>query len=111
MALVGPTTVNVEVLIEVGFMALVNVAVTNEATGTAVAPCEGAKPLTTGGDAGAGACTCPQPAITRIKRKARIEFVLTTGNSEIITLRMRLLFKLQFVMASGRTSEPSLRAG
>jgi hypothetical protein len=37
----GPATVNVEVLIVVGFMASLNVAVMSVATGTAVAPAVG----------------------------------------------------------------------
>ena len=76
-------------------MALLNVAVIKDATGTAVAPFAGVTLTTTGNDA--GACSRPQPAKTRIKRKARTDVVLTAGNLEIITLRMRLLFELQSV--------------
>ena len=85
-------TVNVELFIDVGFIALLNVAVSNDETGTAVAPFAGVTVTTTGKDA--GACSRPQPAITRIKRKARMDVVLPAGNLEIITLRMRLLFEL-----------------
>ncbi len=88
-------TVNVEVLIDVGFIALLNVAVSNDETGTAVAPFAGVTVTTTGKDA--GTCSRPQPAITRIKRKARMDVVLTAGNLEIITLRMRLLFELRLL--------------
>jgi hypothetical protein len=88
----GPMTVNEEVLIEVGFMALLNVAVIKEVTGTEVAALAG-ETLTTSG-AETGACSRPQPATTRKKRKARIDVVLAAGNLEIITLRMRLLFEL-----------------
>jgi hypothetical protein len=52
--------------------------------------------LTTTGNV-AGVCSRPQPAKTTIKRKARTDAVLTAGNLEIITLRMRLLFELQSV--------------
>lgn len=89
----GPMTVNEEVLIEVGFMALLNVAVIKDATGTAVAPFAGVTLTTAGNDA--GACSRPQPEITRIKRKAKIGAVLTAGDLEIITLCMRLLFELR----------------
>jgi len=88
-------TVNVELFIDVGFIALLNVAVSNDETGTAVAPFAGVTVTTTGKDA--GACSRPQPAITRIKRKARMDVVLPAGNLEIITLRMRLLFELRCV--------------
>jgi hypothetical protein len=87
--------VNEEVLIEVGFMTLLNVAVIKDATGTAVAPFAGVTLTTTGNVA--GACSRPQPAKTRIKRKARTDVILTAGNLEIITLCMRLLFELQSV--------------
>lgn len=91
----GPVAVNVEVLIEVGFMALLNVAVSTDATGTAVAPFAGVTVTTSGKDAGAS--SRPQPAISRIKRKARMDDVLRVEDLETITLGMRLLFELQSV--------------
>ena len=91
----GPVAVNVEVLIEVGFMALLNVAVSNDETGTAVAAFAGVTVTTSGNDT--GACSRPQPAVSRIKRKARIDIVVTAGNLEIITLRMGLLFEFRLL--------------
>jgi hypothetical protein len=89
---------------EVGFMALLNVAVSTDPTGTAVAPFAGVT-LTTSGNV-TGACSRPQPAINKMKRKARTEMVLNAGSLEIITLRMRLLFELQCVKShlNGRLS-------
>jgi len=74
----GPTAVNEEVLIEVGFMALLNVAVIKDETGTAVAPFAGVT-LTTSGNV-AGACSRPQPTKNKMKRKARTEMVLNAGS-------------------------------
>src|ERR1700722_9237545 len=91
----GPVTVNVEVLIEVGFMALLNVAVSTDATGTAVAAFAGVTVTTSGNDT--GACSRPQPAVSRIKRKARMEVFLRVEDLEIISLRMRLLFEIRCV--------------
>jgi hypothetical protein len=67
----GPVTVSGEVLGEVGFMALLNVAVIKDA---------GVTLTTKGKDAG-----------------ARTEVIRTTGDLEIITLRMRFLCELQAV--------------
>jgi hypothetical protein len=87
--------VNDEVLSDVGFIALLNVAVITDETGTVIAPLAGVTLTTSGNDA--GACSRPQPAKSRIKRKARTEVVLTVENFENITLSMRLLFEVQCV--------------
>src|ERR1700730_17748868 len=87
----GPTAVNEEALSDVGFMALLNVAVITDPTGTVIAPFAGVTLTTSGNDA--GACSRPQPAKSRIKRMARTDVVLILENFENITLCMRLIFE------------------
>ena len=92
----GPASVNELVLRDVGFMALLNVAESKEVTGTEVAALAG-ETLTTSGTE-TGACSRPQPATAKKKRKPRIDVVLTGGFFKNITLRMRLLFELHLLI-------------